>query len=139
MPGPYVQLATICERVLQESTGVLSVIRAIDRFIVTAHGQGAPPELPQGALGVTLVITLKSDDARGRHPVILRIQQPNGVTLPERSFDVVFEGEERGVNLLLELEIEVLEGLYWFDVFVNDQLLTRVPLRIMYQRIESGP
>lgn len=139
MPGPYVQVATLCEKALQEADGVLSIIRVVDRMIVTAQGSEVPTELPQGHLQLTLVVTLKSDDARGRHPVSLRIQQPSGVYLPERTFDVMFEGEERGVNLILQLQIEALEGLFWFDVAINQQLLTRVPLRVMYQRLPTGP
>jgi hypothetical protein len=141
MPGPYVQLAAVCDKVLQEADGTLSLIRVIDRFTVTAHGPGPgelPAELPEGNLDVTLVVALKADDARGRYPISLRIQQPSGAYLPERSFDAMFEGGERGVNLILRLQLEALEGLYWFDVSMNERLLTRVPLRIIYQRIPSG-
>ena len=42
------------------------------------------------------------------------------------------------MNLILQLQIEALEGLFWFDVAVNQQLLTRVPLRVTYQRISTG-
>ena len=31
MPGPYITMATFCEKVLQEADGVLSVIRIIER------------------------------------------------------------------------------------------------------------
>jgi hypothetical protein len=141
MPGPYVQLAAFCEKVLREADGALSLIRVIDRLTVTAHGPGSgelPAELPEGNLHVTLVVTLKADDARGRYPISLRVQQPSGVYLPERSFDAMFEGEERGVNLILDLQVEALEGLYWFDVSINERLLTRIPLRVIYQRIPGG-
>ena len=94
MPGPYVQLAAICEKVLQEADGVLSVIRVIDRLILTAQGTELPDELPQGLLAnVTFVVSLRPDDARGRHPLQVRIQQPSGVFLPEQTFDVMFEGD----------------------------------------------
>lgn len=139
MPGPYIQMATFCEKALQEADGVLSIIRAVDRIVVTAQGSEVPSELPQGNLQLTLVVALKSDDARGRHPVSLRIQQPSGVFLPERTFDAMFEGEERGVNLILQLQLEALEGLYWFDVAINERVLTRVPLRVMYQRVPTDP
>lgn len=138
MPGPYVQLATVCERVLQEQDGVLSIIRAIDRITVTMAGDTAPDELPLGKLNSTLAITLKSDDARGRHPIKLKTQQPSGVYLPERSYDVMFEGEDRGVNLILQFELEALEGVYWFEVYCRDTLLTRVPLRVAYQRVPGA-
>lgn len=134
MPGPYVQLATFCEKVLQEPDGVVSIIRAIDRIIVTAPA-GGPRELPEGVLNTTLAVMLKADDARGRHPVAISGEQPDGTQLPAQTFDVMFEGEERGVNLLLNMGLTVIEGLYWFEVHVNHVLLTRVPLRVMYQRI----
>lgn len=139
MSGPHVQLATFCEKVLQEPDGVLSVIRVIDRLIVTVSAAGAPAELPEGGtVRVTLLITLKAGDAQGRHPITLRAQQPSGAYLPDQSVDATFERDERGVNLILEVDLLVIEGLYWFEVFVNEALLTRVPLRIMYQRVPSA-
>lgn len=140
MPGPHVQLATFCEKVLAEQDGVLSVIRVIDRFIVSVNTEGAPAELPEGGiLPATLVVSLRAGDARGRHPVTIRAQQPSGAYLPDQTFDATFEGDERGVNLLLNIGIGAIEGLYWFEILVNDTLLTRVPLRIMYQRLPSTP
>ncbi len=134
MPGPYIQLATICERVLEEKDGTLSIIRMFDRFTVTSQGDSAPAELPEGQLPLTLAIALKSDEARGRHPIIIRVQQPSGVYLPDRPVDVMFEGEERGVNLILQFQLDALEGIYWFEVLCNENLLTRVPLRVVYLR-----
>lgn len=135
MPGPYVQMATFCERVLMEQDGVASVIRVIDRLIANAP-VGAPAEIPEGVvLSATLAIFFKADDAHGRFPVTLRPQQPSGVYLPDQTYDVTFEGDERGVNLVINLGIPAMEGLYWFDVMVSERLLTRVPLRIMYQRV----
>jgi hypothetical protein len=138
MPGPYVTMATLCEKVLREADGVISVIRSIDRLMIQAQGEEVPAELPQGQVSTTLVVCLKADDARGRHPVSVEVQLPSGATLPPQTVDVMFEGEERGVNLILNIQVEAMEGLYWFDVSVNSQLLTRVPLRLMYQRVPSG-
>ena len=30
------------------------------------------------------------------------------------------------------------EGLYWFDVLLDDTLLTRIPFRVIYQRMTTG-
>jgi len=38
--GPHIQIAAICEKALQEADGVLSLVRIIDRFFVTAQGTG---------------------------------------------------------------------------------------------------
>jgi len=138
MPGPHVQLATFCDHVLQEVDGTLSVIRAIDRAIVTLPA-GAPAELPEGVVVTKLVLSLKSGDAQGRHPVTLRAQQPSGVYMPDQTRDVTFERDERGVNIVSDVALPAIEGLYWFEVLVNDEMLTRIPLRIMYQRIPGSP
>jgi hypothetical protein len=138
MSGPYVQLATFCDRVLQEQDGVLSIIRMVDRINVSAQGTDAPAELPDSRVKTTLVVILKSDDARGRHELKIRVNLPSGQTAEEQKLDVIFDGDERGVNLILEMEFAVIEGLYWFDVLLNEQLLTRVPLRVSYQRIPGA-
>src|SRR5919199_274808 len=99
VPGPYVQAATFCEKVLMEQDGTPSLIRVIDRIIASAPG--GPAELPEGMiLQTTLAVFLKPDDARGRHPVTVRPQLPSGVYLDEQNFDATFEGDERGFNLI---------------------------------------
>jgi len=138
MPGPYVQLATFCEKVLQEADGVISIVRMIDRIGVSAQGTNAPPELPGGTIRTTLVVALKSDDARGRHELTIRAHQPSGQTLPDRKLDVIFDGDDRGFNLIVEIDVEAMEGLYWFDVLLNESLMTRIPLRISYQRMPGA-
>lgn len=141
MPGPHVQVATFCEKVLIEQDGVISVIRSIDRFILSASAAaGAPAELPEGGiLQTTLLIILRAGDAKGRHPVVIRAQQPSGAYLPDQSFDATFERDEHGVNLILNMALPIIEGLYWCEVLVGERELTRVPLRIMYQRVPGSP
>jgi hypothetical protein len=136
--GPFVTAATFCEKLLIEQDGVLSAIRLVDRLQITARGHEAPEQLPEGGkVKLTLLVALKSGDARGRHAIAIRPQAPSGLNLPEHSLDVMFEGEDRGVNLVIELELDAIEGLYWFDVSCGVQLLTRVPLRLVYLRSPS--
>ena len=135
IPGPYVQLAAFCESVLQESGGVLSLLRVIDRVNVRLTNPDAPDELPAGQLETTLVVALKAGDARGRVPITIGMEKPDGTSPVPQRLEVLFEGEERGVNLILRMQLEALEGLYWFDVTVGERSLTRVPLRLTYQRI----
>ena len=58
--------------------------------------------------------------------------------MPQLSTPVLFEGDERGVNLFVNLNLQVKEeGLYWFDVLVEDAVMTRIQLRVMYQRVSQ--
>lgn len=138
MPGPYVQAAAFCEKTLQEVDGTFSLIRVVDRMTASVRGAEAPTELPAVPINVTFVIMLKSGDAKGRHPVTIGIQMPDTRRLPDQTVDVMFEGEERGVTLILNLQLEAMEGIYWFDVRCNNHELTRAPLRVIYQRIPGS-
>ena len=130
-PRPWVQVAVLCQTALQEANGVLSVIRLIDRITLT----GTAPELQPTPVQLTMAIVLKSDLMQGNYPVKIRSTSPqNVVTLsPEMSF--LFEGNDRGVQAVIPAALVATEqGVYWFDVLIEEEILTRVPLRIIYQR-----
>ena len=44
--APSLRIAALCERVLEEKDGSLSLIRLIDRLVITAEGTDVPTELP---------------------------------------------------------------------------------------------
>ena len=132
--GPYLALAAICEKVLNEADGVLSLIRIIDRVIVGAAGSEVPDDLPPTQLNFTVVVSLKSGSARGRHKITLRPESPSGQQMNSLDVPIHFEGEDRGANVIIGFNITAEEeGLYWIDVLFADELLTRMPLRVIYQ------
>ncbi len=134
--GPYLAAALLCEKILEEKDGSVSIIRMIDRITLTTQAPSSPETLPPTPLNLSALISFKSGSARGRHTVKWRIETPSGLKLPDQLLPVLFEGEDRGVNLFLNINMVVdQEGIYWFDVLLKDQLLTRIPLRILYQRI----
>lgn len=137
--GPYAVTAVICERVLEDKDGVLSLIRVIDRITRTVTGPNVPEAMPTVRLDYTAVVTLKSGSARGRHTLKIRPEAPSGQQLEPIEVPVFLEGDDRGVNAILFLGFDLdQEGLYWFDVLVNDELLTRMPLRVIYQPQRTG-
>lgn len=137
--GPYVAVAAFCDRVLEEKDGVLSAIRLVDRVTATLAGPGVPGTMPPIPVNLTLLIVLKSGAARGRHQLEIAPEAPSGLALSPVSVPVLFEGEERGVNVVLNVGFQATqEGLYWFSVRLEGQLLTRIPLRVVYQPIETG-
>ena len=49
---------------------------------------------------------------------------------------MLLEGEDRGANLILQLAFQAEEdGLYWLEVHLHDALITKIPLRVVYQRL----
>ncbi len=139
--GPYVNFATLCERVLHEADGVLSLIRIIDQITVTITtvaptGVEVPAALlaPAPPITVTFALGLKSNELMEAVPVRIRIDTPSGFKWPEFDTTVDLTGEERGAAIVLPMQIPALdEGIYWFVVEVSGEVATRIPLRVIKQ------
>lgn len=135
--GPHLTAALLCEKVLIEQDGVKSVVRIIDRFIRTAIGQNPPEEMPPFDVDLFLLVSLKSGRARGSHPLrIVIIKPPGGESNTVVNQTVLFEGEEdRGIDLINRMQLKIeLEGIYWFEIYLHEDLLARTPLRVIYER-----
>src|SRR5205085_11346431 len=94
---PYVAIATLCERVLQEKDGVVTIVRAIDTY--NLHQD--PAETPTGVtpvLQVTGFISLKSGPVTGEHDIELVFENPLGERKSLSTHKVLFEGYEHGIN-----------------------------------------
>ena len=127
----YLSIAVFCEKVLIEADGVNSIIRVVDRFNV----QGKTSEMPATPLNFMLLVVFRSGFLRGKQTISIRPKNPDGAEMPSWNFPTLFEGDnDRGVGVGAQLNIVVnKEGLYWFDVYLNDELVTRMPLRVAYQ------
>jgi hypothetical protein len=145
--GPYLNYAAVCEKVLREADGVLSLIRIIDHVTVTIVASTPPgvdtlPQLllpPAPPVGVTLVIGLKSGGFTGSVPVKIRIDTPSGFRWPEYETSADLRGEEQGAAIVLPLQVPAQdEGVYWFVVEVSGEVFTRVPLRISKQVVTQA-
>lgn len=139
--GPYLNAALLCEKVLIERDGVITAIRLVDRVTVMAVSSGVPvPDvLPPSSVSFHLLIVLKSGIFKGTAPIKLVILTPSGKEIGESSTDAFFEGDDRGINLVSPLQFQVSEdGLYWISVFCAGELKTRIPLRVVYQRVSQG-
>ena len=136
--GPYVQVATICAMPLVDNTGLLSVIRMIDRIPV-----GGPTDemQPTPLHQLWLVLVLKSGDMKGvKCTLAITPITPSGKRLPPAQAGVLFEGDERGTITMTPLALVAEEeGLYWFEITVENSVLTRIPLRVMYQKVQRMP
>jgi len=135
--GPYLAAAFLCEKVLVEKDEVLSAIRIVDRIIHTARAEIMPPL----NVDLRLLLVFKSGPAHGSRNVTVRLAQPSGRVQQPVMLPIFLEGGDgdRGANLLIEVRFQALEdGLYWFDILLNEELITRVPLRIVYQRLTVG-
>lgn len=140
--GPYLIAALICEKVLVEKDNVPSPIRIIDRITIntiTITQEGSLVVIPQVSeqepLTLTLFISLRSGMARGTSSIKIALEEPSGLKRPPQELPVLFEGEDKGVNLILPFRLKPdPQGVYWFHISLEDQHLTRIPLRVVHQR-----
>ena len=131
--GPFVQAACICERVIESKLGPLSLINIIDTITVQVSGPDIPDQMPPTQYFFYLIVSLKSGTARGRHNLKVIPEHPNGESGKEINQSVLFSGEEQGVNTITQYTyLFPIEGLYWFEVFLDDDLMTKIPVRLHY-------
>jgi len=134
--GPHVNIAAFCEQVIEDKSGVLSLIRVVDRMNMVAQGPTAPEEMPPAMLNWFLVITMKSGEARGSHSVKIEPELPSGIRLEPMIMSVHFEGGNRGQNVVSRLNMKLeMPGIYWFRILVDDQFLTQIPVEVIYSRV----
>ena len=135
--GPYLLSAVLCERVMVEQDGVKTAFRIIDRITQAKVGPDPPEEMPPFAASLSLLIKLKAGMCSGQHYLKVHLQTPQGIVHTPLTQALAFEGTEQdqGVDFVGTLQVRFdREGIYWFDVVLDDIRLTRIPVRIIYQR-----
>lgn len=145
--GPFLRLAVLCEHVIEAKDGRLSIINVIEQVTQTAAGPGVPDHMPAFQVQMRAVVSLKAGKARGRFAVKLQPETPSLKRLAAVEVPVQFGGQpDAGANIILDFGLEIdEEGLYWIDaLFVPapgepDQLISRMPLRVIYQPQKTLP
>jgi hypothetical protein len=60
------------------------------------------------------------------------MQRPDAIRKELYAIPVKFLGEDQGQNVILNIALGVeQDGLYWFDVLFEEEVLTRIPLMVM--------
>jgi len=137
-PRPFLTAALLCEKVLQEKDGTLSAVRIVDRMQYRLEGLPAGLDLKPG-LPITCLISLKSGPITGTHTIKLIVERPNGNRKEILSKEFEFLGNDLGHNVVMNLGISVeQDGIHWFELTFDDEILTRIPLKIEQQQTEES-
>jgi hypothetical protein len=130
---PWVQVAAFCQTAISEATGTLSIIKIRDGLTLV----GATKEMQPTPVQLTMVLVLKSGEMVGQYNLKVRCNTPSQVQTTGPDLPCYFEGGDRGVQAVLPMGMIANEpGIYWFDILLVDQILTRLPLRVMYQVVQ---
>lgn len=147
---PYVQVATVCERILQDEDKVISAIRLIDTLTIKAIYIPKPGNAPADAqplaavqlFDLYILVMLKAGDLVGDFRIALQMRDPKQQTVPlPVDSPVVLKGGD-GVNVKFQFGLphNAPEGPYWFDVLWNGDVLTSIPLTLKREvaQVEEG-
>ncbi|MDA2930703.1 hypothetical protein MYX84_12290 [Acidobacteria bacterium AH-259-O06] len=132
--GPHLIAAILCEKLLSEQDGVKSAIRIVDRVTHAVIGPDVPDKMPPVPVNFDLLVKLKTGDRPGKYEMRVTMVNPRGQDVQSFSQTVKLEGgPNRGMDLRLNLNLRLdQEGIYWFEIWCDDFLMTKTPLEIMY-------
>jgi hypothetical protein len=128
---PLMQMAVFCERVIEESDNVVSLMRIVDRVVVSTDKD----ELPPGIIKLWIAVMFKAGDAIGKRTIKVEGKDPSGDSIFVMQSNSTFEGAGHGTRSCVEAQIPITApGMHWFDVYVDDQWMTKMPLEIAYRK-----
>jgi hypothetical protein len=137
-PLPYLAAALLCDRVLEGKDGSLTLVRIVDR-VELQYPKGGLPEGVRPQLQISGLVSIKSGPLKGDFALTINLVRPTGdVSENTLSWPVKLLGEDQGQNLVLSMTLILKEeGLHWFDVFFEGELLTRIPLMVVRGQSET--
>jgi hypothetical protein len=131
--GPYVQAALLCDRVLQEDNGRVTIVGLLDR--VVARSKEPQREVPATQVSCHAVVILKTGSNPGGYKLKLLVKSPSNRPLNEFSLDVVLpDTEDKGINIVMPIKFFAKEeGVYWIEVRLGEmeRPLTKTSLRLV--------
>jgi hypothetical protein len=140
--GPYVSVAAICESVLHEKDERITCVRFLDILNLTIASDDEDSVV---RVKLNAFIAFKSGPFIGTKDCSIQLVGPSGKPgkISEeapKSFPMKFGGDEQGFNLILGFDLPFREsGLYWFNVMLDEEMYTRIPLRVNITRLPSKP
>lgn len=137
--GPFVAAAVFCENIVEDSSGMLSAIRILDTINVAVPPHIDPPtKKNQLPLSLNLLLSFRSGDSPRRQRLKVTIESPEGKRKDVgASRPVEYTKEPHAVtNVKVKVNLGVhSSGVFWFDVFLDGKLMTRVPLNVVISQI----
>ncbi len=130
---PRLRIGTLCERVLEEKDGVLSLIRVIDRLVITIQGTEVPKEVPPGQAPVTVLMSWIN--GLGNYEAKIRVDMPDGSSIETPTLPFYLDSLDKVQNHIVRMVVPIKRtGIYWFNFLLGEEVKARVSLRVIYQR-----
>jgi hypothetical protein len=136
---PYLVAALVCERLIVEKDGVVSLIRLVDNMNTTVViAVDSDPIKAASTLTVplqfALFLSLRAGPARGKREVLVNFYEPSGdLRFQLGPYAMVFTSKAQGHNVNVNIGINLAmkdSGIYWFEVVMGEIVLTRLPFTV---------
>lgn len=132
--GPLITVATFCEKILDEKDDVPSLIRLVDRISFTrppdVFAAKGEPVTPIVELAFFLRLTARG--LQSTHELRLAFQTPDNEEKEMVKHSFTFDPKRSGMNIKANIAIGIkVGGFCWLKVYLDDVLLTQVPLEIV--------
>lgn len=130
-PKPLVSVACLCEKVLNEKDGVMTLVRVVDRFFVSPQLEGAEKFSPH--LVLTLVLAIKANGNVGKHKLGFQLHgSTESQPIQEIAVEFLEDNPRIGANVVVQVAIGTVKnfGEKRFDVTFDGEFLTAVPFTI---------
>jgi hypothetical protein len=119
----------------EKRTKFMSLVRLFERWKV----EGQFSHMPVTVIPFNLVVSVKAGRFRGSLRVKVKPRPPSGADLApfEASVDLSGGDDDTTAHVVANLAFNAGEpGLYWFEVFFDDEFVTKIPLNVIYNRVE---
>jgi hypothetical protein len=123
-----VALAVFCTRIDRQTDGSTDVVGVVETLNLDSPFS---PPMTNNSLMMTAVVSVRGDTMRGAFPLAIRGHYPDGTPGTTLSQLVEFSDARPTATIALPIQIAIGElGEYWFDVTLDQRLLTRVRLDV---------
>jgi hypothetical protein len=132
--GPFLMVSALCEKVLLESDGVVSLIRIVDQITYFGPKADAPESMPPSEVPLTMVVSFRSGDFKGKKLFRAIPISPSGAALEAFELPLAFEGNNEFANVIVNLRFMAQEaGVYWIRALLDEKEITQLPLKVLYR------
>ena len=133
--GPYLTAALLCERVIEEKDGSLTAVRLVDQLTIEPGSSEPNVVTVVVPLRLSLLVSIREGEVDHPYDVSITVLDPSGT---ERKLkpagQMLVAGPVAGGNFIAHLMFSPqLEGMYFFEIELDGEFLSRVPLNVVRQ------
>jgi hypothetical protein len=138
--GPYLLMAVLCERAQQDQYGSFSVMNVLEQLVAGTDSPDAPEKMPTFRFQGSLAVSFASGNAKGEHSLTVVPIEPSGERMDMVLQVINLKGDDHRATFVSNVSMDITtEGVYWFEVSLNKRVVTRIPLKIRYERSYVQP